>query len=173
MSITFPTLSLLRSLSLSLFISFAPLRSGMKAPRTPQSVLAATIDVVRSMLSSSAGKATNHQIAVWAATMMVPRGKVATYGSIASFLKSAGIPSAPQAVGQALRSNPFAPRVPCHRVVAADGQLHGFQGHTTGAPMAKKAALLADEGVRITVQAGSHVSVVPACRVDDLAAELK
>eukprot|EP00292_Cryptomonas_paramecium_P032356 CAMPEP_0113693120 /NCGR_PEP_ID=MMETSP0038_2-20120614/19486_1 /TAXON_ID=2898 /ORGANISM="Cryptomonas paramecium" /LENGTH=85 /DNA_ID=CAMNT_0000615153 /DNA_START=63 /DNA_END=317 /DNA_ORIENTATION=+ /assembly_acc=CAM_ASM_000170 len=45
----------------------------------------------------------------------IPIGKVATYGEMARALNSS-----PRAVGQALRKNPFAPEVPCHRVIAAD-----------------------------------------------------
>lgn len=53
----------------------------------------------------------------------IPRGKVATYGQLAKVLGSA-----PRAVGQALRRNPYAPVVPCHRVIAASLELGGFSG---------------------------------------------
>jgi len=49
-----------------------------------------------------------------------------------------------RAVGNALNQNPFAPKVPCHRVVKSDGSLGGF---ATGA--AKKKALLSKEGIRL------------------------
>jgi len=52
--------------------------------------------------------------------------------------------SSARPVGNALNKNPFAPKVPCHRVVRSDGSLGGF---ATGA--AKKKALLSKEGVRI------------------------
>ncbi len=74
----------------------------------------------------------------------VPRGRVTTYGAIARALHAS-----PRAVGQALKRNPFAPRVPCHRVVAADLSLGGFAGARTGAPIARKAALLRAEGVPV------------------------
>lgn len=51
----------------------------------------------------------------------IPRGQVSTYGDMAKSLCSS-----PRAVGQALRRNPFAPEVPCHRVVAADRKIGGF-----------------------------------------------
>jgi methylated-DNA-[protein]-cysteine S-methyltransferase len=51
-------------------------------------------------------------------------------------------------VGQALRRNPYAPRVPCHRVIAADLTLGGFRGACAGAERQAKRALLAREGVR-------------------------
>jgi methylated-DNA-[protein]-cysteine S-methyltransferase len=48
---------------------------------------------------------------------------VSTYGEVAKLL---GEPGAARAVGQALGSNPFAPVVPCHRVLAAGGRPGGF-----------------------------------------------
>ena len=54
----------------------------------------------------------------------IPRGTVITYGELARRIGC----GSPRAVGQALRVNPFAPEVPCHRVVAADGSLTGFYG---------------------------------------------
>jgi len=54
----------------------------------------------------------------------------------------------PRAIGQALRTNPFAPAVPCHRVIASDLTPGGFQGNRTGPVLAKKLRLLAAEGVR-------------------------
>lgn len=52
----------------------------------------------------------------------IPEGKVATYGSMAKALGC----GAARAIGQAMRRNPFAPEVPCHRVVSSDLQLGGF-----------------------------------------------
>ena len=60
---------------------------------------------------------------VWRACAQIPRGEVRTYGWIA---RKIGHPNAARAVGQALRRNPFAPRIPCHRVVGASGELHGY-----------------------------------------------
>ena len=48
---------------------------------------------------------------------------MATYGEIA---RAVGDPGAARAVGAALGANPFPVIVPCHRVLAADGALHGF-----------------------------------------------
>ena len=50
-------------------------------------------------------------------------GATATYGEIA---RTIGAPGAARAVGAALGSNPYPIIVPCHRVLAADGALHGF-----------------------------------------------
>ncbi|GLI63231.1 hypothetical protein VaNZ11_006120 [Volvox africanus] len=75
----------------------------------------------------------------------IPAGKVSTYGAMASVLKSA-----PRAVGQALRRNPFAPLVPCHRVVAADLSIGGFSGAWGMAEpkVQRKKRLLEDEGIK-------------------------
>lgn len=87
---------------------------------------------------------TRFQQRVYAATRKIPRGKVTTYKLLADQI---GCRSS-RAVGQALRRNPDAPRVPCHRVIAADGGLGGFQGRRSGSALRRKARLLAAEGVR-------------------------
>ena len=89
-------------------------------------------------------KVTAFQRRVYEETRKIPRGSVITYGELA---RRIGCGSA-RAVGQALRVNPFAPEVPCHRVVAADGSLHGFYGRRDAAMLAKKRRLLEAEGVR-------------------------
>jgi methylated-DNA-[protein]-cysteine S-methyltransferase len=48
-------------------------------------------------------------------------------------------------VGQALKRNPFAPEVPCHRVVASDGSLGGFHGERQGEMIERKRRLLEEE----------------------------
>lgn len=53
----------------------------------------------------------------------IPPGRVLTYGEVATRL---GDPGAARAVGQALGHNPFAPVIPCHRVLAANGRSGGF-----------------------------------------------
>jgi methylated-DNA-protein-cysteine methyltransferase-like protein len=53
----------------------------------------------------------------------IPKGKVATYGQLA---KIAGNPRAARAVGLSMRCNTDTKKVPCHRVVAADGKLTGY-----------------------------------------------
>ncbi len=63
---------------------------------------------------------------VFEATRAIPPGRTRTYGEIATQI---GEPGASQAVGQALGDNPFAPVVPCHRVLAAGGRMNGFSAH--------------------------------------------
>src|SRR2546421_1655590 len=77
---------------------------------------------------------------VWALTSRVPKGKVVTYAQIARKLNT----EAYRAVGNALNKNPYAPQVPCHRVVGSDGSLTGFAGG-----MKKKAEMLSAEGVQL------------------------
>jgi O-6-methylguanine DNA methyltransferase len=60
---------------------------------------------------------------VLAAASLIPVGYVTSYGSIA---KAAG--GGPRAVGNVMASNPFAPIVPCHRVVSSDFTLGGYGG---------------------------------------------
>jgi methylated-DNA-[protein]-cysteine S-methyltransferase len=73
----------------------------------------------------------------------VPRGRVTTYKEIAHALGSRSY----RGVGQAMRKNPYAPEVPCHRVVAASGRIGGFQGKSSGAAIQKKMNLLKEEGI--------------------------
>ena len=46
-----------------------------------------------------------------------------------------------------MKVNPFAPTVPCHRVVASNGAIGGFFGQTEGVEIQRKIKLLASEGV--------------------------
>jgi methylated-DNA-[protein]-cysteine S-methyltransferase len=62
---------------------------------------------------------------VWEATMSIPYGETRSYGWVADCI---GKPAAVRAVGQALGKNPLPIVVPCHRVIAADGDLRGFGG---------------------------------------------
>jgi len=80
---------------------------------------------------------------VYQLTKKIPQGKVTTYKEIAQAMKT----KAYQAVGQALRKNPYAPTVPCHRVVASDGSLGGFGGQTKGQKIQEKKKLLKKEGI--------------------------
>lgn len=60
---------------------------------------------------------------VYEITRAIPPGRVLTYGEVA---RRIGEPGASRAVGAALGANPFAPVVPCHRVLAAGGRSGGF-----------------------------------------------
>lgn len=60
---------------------------------------------------------------VYAAAREIAPGETASYGDVAHAI---GRPDAARAVGAALAENPFPIIVPCHRVLSATGQLHGF-----------------------------------------------
>ena len=81
---------------------------------------------------------------VYAALRRIPRGQVITYAALARRVDC----RSPRAVGQALRANPFAPTVPCHRVIASDLTLGGFVGKRSGPELLRKLRLLAAEGVK-------------------------
>ena len=66
---------------------------------------------------------TSFQSQCYEALKKVPRGKVITYRGLAEMI---GRPKAHRAVGTAMNKNPFAPKVPCHRVVKSNGDLGGF-----------------------------------------------
>lgn len=70
----------------------------------------------------------------------VPRGKITTYKLLAHALKT----KAYRAVGNAMNKNPYAPQVPCHRVINSNGFIGGFANGTK-----KKIRMLKKEGVEI------------------------
>lgn len=78
---------------------------------------------------------------IYEITNKIPRGKVATYGQLA---RLAGSPQASRAVGMCMKTNPYAPTTPCHRVVASDGRLTGYSG---GDGISTKKQMLLSEGV--------------------------
>jgi len=73
----------------------------------------------------------------------VPKGKVTSYKALA---EAAGNPKASRAVGTFMRTNPYAPAVPCHRVVHKDGRLGGFSGRKR---VNEKIKMLEEEGVKV------------------------
>lgn len=79
---------------------------------------------------------------VYEAARAIPRGTTITYGELA---RRIGDPRASRRVGQALGRNPLAPIVPCHRIVSANGTMHGFSA--TGG-VQTKLRLLTIEGWR-------------------------
>jgi len=63
------------------------------------------------------------QVQALQATFAIPYGESRTYGEIAHSL---GRPRAARAVGRAEATNPMPLVIPCHRVIGADGGLHGY-----------------------------------------------
>ena len=66
---------------------------------------------------------TEFQQKVYDFVKTIPKGKTVTYKEVAVAI---GHPNAYRAVGNALNKNPFAPIVPCHRVIKSDGKPGGF-----------------------------------------------
>ena len=83
---------------------------------------------------------TEFQNKVYDLCKKIPKGKVSTYKIIAEKLGT----KAYRAVGTALNKNPFAPEVPCHRVVNSNGFAGGFASGVD-----KRLNLLKKEGVEV------------------------
>ena len=86
-------------------------------------------------------KGTPFQIKVWEALKTIPRSETRTYLQIAQQI---GRPKAVRAVANAIGKNPYAPEIPCHRVVRTDGSLGGYSGP---GGIETKIRLLREEGV--------------------------
>ncbi|KAI1135359.1 methylated-DNA--cysteine S-met [Hypoxylon sp. FL0543] len=114
----------------------------------PKSPVPVAEDMETQLHRIAASDRTPFEKKVWSLLCQIPRGHVSTYG-----LLSAHLGSSPRAVGNALRRNPFAPEVPCHRVVATNKTLGGFKGKWPkdgeGITIDEKRRLLRGEGVKI------------------------
>lgn len=115
---------------------------------------------------------TEFQYKVYTKLLAVPKGKVTTYGDLGRAVQC----KCAQAIGGALKRNPFAPDVPCHRVIQKSRsgrdseclkhgkgcpacpkyQLGGFHGSREDAELRRKLQLLSDEGVQIQRDSGQH-----------------
>jgi methylated-DNA-[protein]-cysteine S-methyltransferase len=110
------------------------------AIRRIQAHLAGALDPLDGLRLDLTG-ATPFARRVYEALREVGPGVVVSYGQLAHLV---GSPGAARAVGRAMATNPIALLVPCHRVIAASGQLTGFSAH---GGLDTKARLLALEGV--------------------------
>jgi methylated-DNA-[protein]-cysteine S-methyltransferase len=92
-------------------------------------------------------------VRVYGLVRRIGPGETLTYGEVAQRL---GEPTAARAVGQALSRNPFAPVVPCHRVLAAPdaGGSYRSGGFSAGGGTATKLRMLQAEGARFSRQPG-------------------
>lgn len=72
---------------------------------------------------------TDFQRAIYAALRKVPPGETLTYGGLAA---AAGRRGAARAVGRAMATNPVPLAIPCHRVLGADGGMHGYSAGGKG-----------------------------------------
>ncbi|MGM9514329.1 methylated-DNA--[protein]-cysteine S-methyltransferase [Roseateles sp. DB2] len=85
---------------------------------------------------------TPFQRALFTLARQIPQGQTRSYGELATQLK---MPGGARAVGQAMGQNPFAPIVPCHRVLPAAASKAGLGGFSAHGGAATKARLLALE----------------------------
>ncbi len=96
-------------------------------------------DIEQSILEGKIVEGMNFNQKCWALLSQIPPGRVTTYADLAHALGT----KAYRAVGNAMNRNPYAPGVPCHRVVGSDGRLTGYAGG-----LEKKRQMLESEGVR-------------------------
>ena len=86
---------------------------------------------------------TKFQLKVWSYLKKIPRGSVKTYSQVA---KACRKPLAVRAVANAIGKNPYAPKIPCHRVIRSDGSLGGYSGK---GGLKTKRLLLKKEGITL------------------------
>ena len=88
-------------------------------------------------------KGSKFQLKVWRYLKKIPKGKVKTYKEVAIAINS---PKSARAVANACARNPYAPKIPCHRVIRSDGALGGYSGR---GGIKQKLRLLRSEKVAI------------------------
>lgn len=123
----------------------------LPAPQPNRDITAIPVPELEDMESQlsriAASDRTLFEKKVWSLLCQIPRGHFTTYALMSNHLSSS-----PRAVGNALRRNPFAPEVPCHRCVATGGKLGGFKGQWPkdgeGITLDEKRMLLRNEGVK-------------------------
>ena len=86
-------------------------------------------------------RGTKFQKKVWNYLKTIRKGTVKTYKQVAIGINR---PKSARAVANAVGKNPFAPKIPCHRVIRSDGSLGGYSGR--GGVKTKK-LLLKREGI--------------------------
>ena len=86
-------------------------------------------------------RGTKFQKKVWNYLRTISKGTVKTYKQVAIAINR---PKSARAVANAVGKNPFAPKIPCHRVIRSDGSLGGYSGK--GGVKTKK-LLLKREGI--------------------------
>ena len=86
---------------------------------------------------------TKFQLRVWKYLITIPKGSVKTYKQVAIAIKN---PKAARAVANACAKNPYAPKIPCHRVIRSDV---GFGGYSGRGGIRQKLKLLRSEKVSI------------------------
>ena len=88
-------------------------------------------------------KGTKFQIKVWKYLLKIPKGTVKSYKEVAFAINKR---KSVRAVANACGKNPYAPKIPCHRVIRSDGALGGYSGR---GGIKQKLKLLRSEKVAI------------------------
>ena len=88
-------------------------------------------------------KGTKFQLKGWKYLKKIPKGQIRTYSDVA---KAINKPKSVRAVANAIGKNPYAPKIPCHRVIRSDGALGGYSGR---GGIKEKLRLLRSEKVEI------------------------
>ena len=88
-------------------------------------------------------KGTKFQLKVWNYLKTIPKGTVKTYKQVAIAIKR---PKSARAVANACGKNPYAPKIPCHRVIRSNGSLGGYSGK---GGVKTKRFLLKKEGIKL------------------------
>ena len=86
---------------------------------------------------------TKFQLKVWNYLKSIPKGSIKTYKQVAIAINK---PKSARAVANACAKNPYAPKIPCHRVIRSDGALGGYSGR---GGIRQKLKLLRSEKVEI------------------------
>ncbi len=86
---------------------------------------------------------TSFQKLVWRELLSIPLGETRTYKQIANAIGKSG---SSRAIANACASNPYAPLVPCHRVIRSDGRVGGYSGQ---GGEERKLRMLEKEGVQV------------------------
>ena len=97
----------------------------------------------RGFFSNMTVKGTRFQLKIWKYLKSIKKGTVKTYKEVAIAIKS---PKSARAVANACAKNPYAPKIPCHRVIKSDGSLGGYSGR---GGIKQKLRLLRNEKVAI------------------------
>lgn len=127
-------------------------------PTEPAGAVARTVERLRRSLEGEADPMLDvpldlsavapFQRRVYEVTRAIPPGRTLSYGEVAARI---GEPGAARAVGRALGANPFAPIVPCHRVLAAHAAPGGF---SAAGGVVTKLRLLEIEQARLGAEPG-------------------
>lgn len=117
---------------------------------TPQKLVKSDVDMGVQLKRIENSSITAFRKLTLSLLCQIPRGRYSTYGAMSDWISKSSHKTCARAVGNAMRNNPFAPEVPCHRILAGDGSLGGFKGSwgEDGKYAKLKHDLLREEGVR-------------------------